>query len=181
VAGATWTTAGRAGQALCFDGVNDRININDSASLDLTGGMTLEAWVYPTALSGWHTVIMKERTGGLVYALYAHDNAPRPAVYIRVGSVDVAGISPLSLNAWTYLAALYQRLAARRGKKRAIMALAHTIVMSASHMLSHHESYQELGANYFDDQRLHQLVDRLAGRPERLGYRVSLEAVSVTA
>jgi len=101
VAGATWTTAGRAGQALSFDGVNDRININDSASLDLIGGMTLEAWVYPTALSGWHTVIMKERTGGLVYALYAHDNAPRPAVYIRVGSVDVevAGISPLSLNA----------------------------------------------------------------------------------
>jgi hypothetical protein len=66
VAGATWTTAGRAGQALSF-GVNDRINVNDSASLDLTGGMTLEAWAYATALSGWHTVIMKERTGGLVY------------------------------------------------------------------------------------------------------------------
>jgi transposase len=60
------------------------------------------------------------------------------------------------------------------------MALAHSIVVSGFHTLSRHEPYQELGANYFDDQRRHQLVDRLARRLERLGYRVSLEPVSVT-
>jgi hypothetical protein len=109
LAGATWTTAGQAGRALSFDGVNDRININDAASLDLTGGMTLSAWVYPTALSGWRTVIMKETAGGLVYALYAHDNVPRPAAYVRVSGVDVAvtGTSPLPLNTWTYLTTTY--------------------------------------------------------------------------
>jgi transposase len=78
----------------------------------------------------------------------------------------------------TYLSALYQRLAARRGKKRAIMAVAHSIVVSAFHMLSRHEPYRELGANYFDEcQRTH-LVDRLTRRIERLGYHVSLEPLT---
>jgi concanavalin A-like lectin/glucanase superfamily protein/Big-like domain-containing protein len=109
LAGATWTTAGLAGVGLSFDGVNDRVNVNDSASLDLTAGMTLEAWVYPTVLSGWRTVVLKERSGGLVYALYAHDNAPQPAAYMQIGSteVSVAGVSPLPLNTWTHLATTY--------------------------------------------------------------------------
>ncbi|MHA3773494.1 LamG-like jellyroll fold domain-containing protein [Verrucomicrobiota bacterium sgz303538] len=108
IVGATWTTASRAGQALSFDGTSNRVNINDSASLDLTGAMTLEAWVYPTALSGWRTVLMKEISSGLAYALYAHDGS-RPAVYIRIGNSDVglAGSSPLALNTWTHLAATY--------------------------------------------------------------------------
>jgi concanavalin A-like lectin/glucanase superfamily protein/galactose oxidase-like protein/Big-like domain-containing protein len=109
LSGATWSTAGRTGAALSFDGVNDRVNVNDSASVDLAGGMTLQAWVYPTALSSWRTVLLKERSGGLVYALYANDDVSTPAAYVRVGSVDVrvAGISPLPLNTWTHLAATY--------------------------------------------------------------------------
>jgi transposase len=77
----------------------------------------------------------------------------------------------------TYLSALYHRLAARRGKKRAIVAVAHSMVVSAFHMLSRHEPYQDLGAHYFDQQRQHHLVDRLTRRIERLGYRVHLEPV----
>jgi transposase len=80
----------------------------------------------------------------------------------------------------TYLAALYHRLAARRGKKRAVMAVAHSIVVSAFHMLSRNQPYQELGANYFDRHRHEHLVDRLTQRLERLGYRVSLEPVAAT-
>jgi transposase len=78
----------------------------------------------------------------------------------------------------TYLSTLYQRLAARRGKKRAIMAVAHSIVVSAFHMLSRNEPYQELGANDFDERRRDHLVDRLTRRITRLGYRVTLEAVA---
>jgi transposase len=77
----------------------------------------------------------------------------------------------------TYLSALYQRLAARRGKKRAIMAVAHSIVVSAFHMLSRHEPYQELGADYFEARRRDHLVDRLTRRITRLGYRVTLEPI----
>jgi transposase len=81
----------------------------------------------------------------------------------------------------TYLAALYQRLAARRGKKRAIIAVAHAMVVSAFHMRSRHEPDQELGSNYVDEQRRHQLVHRLTRRLEHLGYRVSLALAPATA
>jgi PKD repeat protein len=52
ISGAIRTTSGRYGRALQFDGVNDWVTIKDASSLDLTTGMTLEAWVYPTALNG---------------------------------------------------------------------------------------------------------------------------------
>jgi len=77
----------------------------------------------------------------------------------------------------TYFSALYQRLAARRGKQRAIIAVAHSMMRSVFHMLSRNEAYRELGANYFDERRRHYTVDRLARRIEHLGYRVSLEPV----
>jgi transposase len=78
----------------------------------------------------------------------------------------------------TYLSALYQCLAARRGKKRAIIAVAHSIVVSAFHMLSRHEPYRELGAHDVDNRRQAHLVDQLTRRIERLGYRVTLEPVA---
>ena len=81
----------------------------------------------------------------------------------------------------TYLSALYQRLAARRGKQRAIIAVAHSIMKSIFYMLSRHAPYHELGANYFDERRRHYTVDRLARRIEHLGYRVHLEPVAVPA
>jgi len=94
---------------------------------------------------------------------------------VRTGLTQMAHAAARSRG--TYLSALYHRLAARRGKKRAIMAVAHSIVVSAFHMLSRNQPYQELGANYFDRHRPQQLVDRLARRLERLGYRVTLEPV----
>lgn len=55
------------------------------------------------------------------------------------------------------------------------MAVAHSIIVSAFHMLSRNEPYQELGAIYFDEHLRDDLVDRLTRRLERLGYRVTLE------
>jgi transposase len=78
----------------------------------------------------------------------------------------------------TYLSALYHRLAARRGKKRAIIAVAHSIVVSAFHLLIRDEPYRELGGHYFDTRRQAHLVDQLTRRIERLGYRVTLEPVA---
>jgi transposase len=95
---------------------------------------------------------------------------------VRTGLTQLAHAAARTKD--TYLSALYRRLAARRGKKRAIMAVAHAIVVSAFHMLSRNESYHELGANYFDEHRREHLVDRLTQRIERLGYRVSLEPVA---
>jgi transposase len=77
----------------------------------------------------------------------------------------------------TSLSALYQRLATRRGRKRAIMAVAHASVVSAFPRLSRHERYRALGANSFDEQRRHHLGDRLTRRLQRFGSHVHLEPV----
>src|SRR5438132_9054672 len=71
--------------------------------------MPVEAWVYPTALGGWRTALLKERTDGLASALYAHDDVPRPATYINIAGSDLEafGTSALPLNAWTHLTATY--------------------------------------------------------------------------
>ena len=94
---------------------------------------------------------------------------------LRTGLTQLAHAAALTKG--TYVSALSHRLAARRGKKRAIMAVAHSIVVSAFHMLSRHEPYHELGATYVDDHQREHLVDRLTRRLEHLGYRVSLEPV----
>jgi hypothetical protein len=110
ISGAAWTTSGRFGRGLSFDGINDWVTVADAAALDLTSGMTIEAWVYPTSLGGWRTVVMKEAPGGLAYALYADDDVPsRPAGYVNRGTGDLAaqGAGPLPLNAWTHLAVTY--------------------------------------------------------------------------
>jgi hypothetical protein len=108
LSGATWTT-GRFGGALSFDGVNASVTVADAPALDLTTGMTLSAWVYPTvAPAGWRTVILKEQPGQLVYSLYASSDTNQPSSHIGV-SQDLgfnAG-SRLPANTWTYLTATY--------------------------------------------------------------------------
>ena len=109
ISGAIRSTDGRFGRALSFDGVNDLVNVPDANTLDLTTGMTLSAWVRPTALGDWRTVAMKSRPGGLAYALYAHTDTNRPAGVIQTASEQDArgGASQLPLNAWTHLATTY--------------------------------------------------------------------------
>jgi transposase len=88
----------------------------------------------------------------------------------------------LSQAAWaaartknTYLAAQYRQLVRRRGKKRAIIAVAHSIIISAYQMLSRHQVYRDLGDNYFDERKKAAVVNRLSRRLSKLGYSVRLE------
>ena len=80
ITNATWSTAGHSNQALVFNGSSSRVTVADSTSLHLTTGMTLEAWVQPTAAAtDWTAAVLKERSGGLAYALYATDGAAKAA------------------------------------------------------------------------------------------------------
>lgn len=74
----------------------------------------------------------------------------------------------------TYLAAQYHRLAGRRGKKRAIGAVAHSILVMAYHMLSRKEPYREAGADYFDRFQPQAVAQRLVRRLHQLGYEAEL-------
>ena len=107
ISGATWA-AGRTGNGLSFDGVNDWVTVNDADVLDATR-VTVSAWVRPTVNTPWTTVVMKETAGGLAYALYANNGASRPAGYVQIGGVDrvATGTAVVPTNAWTHLAYTY--------------------------------------------------------------------------
>jgi len=81
----------------------------------------------------------------------------------------------------TYLAAQYNRLAARRGKKKAIVALAHSILVAVYYILSRREPYRDLGGNYFDERKRESVTNRLVRRLEKLGYAVALEPTCISA
>jgi hypothetical protein len=111
ISGAAWSPSGKFGGALSFDGVNDWVTVSDANSLDLTTGMTLEAWVFPTASGGgsWRNVIIKQRPNGEVYNLYSNADTNVPVVYAaRSGSLtDARGTAALPLNTWKHLATTY--------------------------------------------------------------------------
>lgn len=81
----------------------------------------------------------------------------------------------------TFLKARYHRLAARRGKKRAIVAVAHSIIVSAWYMLTRRQPYQELGADYYDQRKKDSKVAYLTKQLTKLGFVVSLDPAPVPA
>jgi len=74
----------------------------------------------------------------------------------------------------SYASALYRRLVGRRGKKRAIIAVARSLIVSIYHMLSRQEAYCDLGSDYFESRRKEGKVDRLTQQLEKMGYQVRL-------
>jgi glucose/arabinose dehydrogenase/chitodextrinase len=105
VGNATWTGAGKFGTALSFNGSNARVSVADSPSLDLTTGMTLEAWVFPTTGGGWRDVIYKGQND--IYYLEGSSPGGAPAVGGTFSSSPLVGTPVLPMNAWSHLAATY--------------------------------------------------------------------------
>jgi transposase len=75
----------------------------------------------------------------------------------------------------TYLAAQYHRLAARRGAQRATVAVAHSILVMAYHLLRDGGTYQDLGPTYFDARNRTHTRHRLVTRLQQLGYAVQVQ------
>jgi transposase len=80
----------------------------------------------------------------------------------------------------TYLSAQYHRLAGRRGQKKAIVAVAHSILVISYHIIKRKEPYRELGGDYFDKRRPEVTAKRLMKRLEQLGFNVALEPATVS-
>jgi len=93
--------------------------------------------------------------------------------WLRSALVEAAWAASHSKR--TYLSAQYHRLAARRGGKRAVVAVAHTLLVIVYHLLKGGETYSELGGNYFDERDRWQVERRLVRRLQALGYTVSLQ------
>jgi len=97
---------------------------------------------------------------------------PKGNVYLKTALVEAANAAARAKG--TYLRDKFYRLKARRGYKRAAVAIAHKILVSIYHMFSQNVSYNDLGDLYLDKLNTHHVTRNLVRRLERLGYAVTL-------
>ena len=93
--------------------------------------------------------------------------------WLRAARVEAAQAAGRTKS--THVGAQYRRFLPRKGKKRAAVALAHTLLVMAYHILTTREPYRDLGANYFDERDRQAVERRLVHRLEALGYSVALQ------
>ena len=93
---------------------------------------------------------------------------------LAAAGIDRSGLGRCRTKS-SYLGAQYRRLAPRRGKKRALVAVGHSLLVIFYHMLKHEGlEYKDLGVDYFDRLEPERLRSYLVKRLQRLGYRVTL-------
>jgi transposase len=97
-------------------------------------------------------------------------------VWLRTSLIEAAQAASRSKD--TYLASQYHHLAARRGKKKAIVAVAHSILRIVWHLLEHDCTYVDLGSRYLEERDRQQIQRRLVRRLEAFGFTVKLEPVA---
>ena len=99
----------------------------------------------------------------------------RGNAWLRRTLAEVANVAARTKG--TYLAAQFRRIAVRRGKGRAVVAVGHSVLVAIYHMLTRGEPYHELGAQYFDEHEREHVQRRLVRRLEGLGFAVTLGAL----
>jgi transposase len=99
--------------------------------------------------------------------------------YLKTALVQAAHAAGRSKD--NYLATQFRRLAARRGKKRAAVAVAHSILVIAYHIIINGTEYVDLGANYFDQGKQETVQKQLIRRLEKLGLKVTVEPLNDAA
>lgn len=126
---------------------------------------------FPTAaqLCSWAGVAPGNReSGGKRYAGKTTEGNPalrKALVQAAHGAIRTKGSS---------FGAVYHRLASRRGKQKAVIAVARKLLIVIYHVLRTGTPYRELGASYLDERKRESLVQQLIRRLEKLGHRVSL-------
>lgn len=109
VSATSWTTAGRYGGALSFNGTTSIVTVSDSASLHLSSGVTMEAWInVPAAPLGWQAIVFKEMPADGAYFLYRSGYSASPVAGVfTTAEQTITGANGPPLNAWTHVAFTY--------------------------------------------------------------------------
>ena len=145
--------------------------VKDSASV-LIAEMGVDMEMFPTEmhLSSWAGISPgnNESAGKKKPGKTTHGNN-----YLKTILTEFAWIA--SKMQGTYLHAKYQSLVGRRGKKKALVAVGHKILISCYHILKYKTAYKELGANYLDQRKKDKITKSYIKRLKSLGYTVTLQ------
>jgi transposase len=140
-----------------------------------TGG---DMSVFPTAghLASWAgTAPGSNESAGRVKS-----TKTRPGNRYLKGALGTAALAA-SRSKSTYLSAKYRRIASRRGPMKALVAVQHSMLTAAWHMLTNGDFYQDPGADYFSARHPAQTKARAISQLEALGFRVNLQPLADTA
>src|SRR5262245_31986730 len=108
ITNATWAATGKYGKALQFNGSNALVTISNAASLQISSGMTLEAWVNPSAVdASWRDVIYKGNDNYYLEATSANASKPDAGMIAGGTYADAVGTAKLTANTWAYLTETY--------------------------------------------------------------------------
>ena len=108
ITNATWVTTGKYGDALKFNGSSALVTIPDAASLHLSTGMTLEAWVNPSTVNAnWRDVIYKGNDNFYLEATSSNGSVPDAGMIAGGSYADAVGTAALPVSTWSYLTETY--------------------------------------------------------------------------
>ena len=108
ITNATWAASGKYGKALQFNGTNALVTVPNAASLQLSAGMTLEAWVNPSAVTAvWRDVIYKGNDNYYLEATSTNASKPDAGLIAGGSYADAVGTAKLAASTWSYLTETY--------------------------------------------------------------------------
>jgi hypothetical protein len=171
VSNATWSTAGKYGKALQFNGTNALVTIPDAASLHLSTAMTLEAWVDPSTVnSAWRDVVYKGNDNYYLEGTSGNGSFPDGGTIAGGSYADAVGTAKLATGTWTFLALTYDGSTLRlyvNGTQ--VASTAHTGAIATS------SNPLQIGGDSIYGQYFAGLIDNVRV------YNVALTATSIQA
>lgn len=182
---ATWSTTGRFGKALVFNGSTSMVTIPHSPSLNLTTGMTLEAWVNPSVVKpAWVDVIYKHDDRFYLEASSTNGSRPVGGAPTASGRSEAFAPSALTPNVWTHLALTYDGSRLRlyvNGTEVSSVARSGAILTSTSAVTIGGDPYGQHFTGMIDEVRIYSVARTAAEIQTDMKTAIGVSGVPPTA